>query len=82
MNQFTPMMPSLPPLMNWPNSSRASGNYSSVGSVYWNGLPVTPVTLFGGPEVDESNEMYQNTFHYNTFCNFDRCSSSNVGWKA
>nr|GEZ69343.1 hypothetical protein [Tanacetum cinerariifolium] len=45
MNQFTPMMPSLPPLMNWPNSSRASGNYSSVASVYWNGSPVTPVTV-------------------------------------
>ncbi|GKD80990.1 CRC domain-containing protein, partial [Tanacetum coccineum] len=67
MNQFTPMMPSLPPLMNWPNSSRAIGNYSSVGSVYWNGSPVTPVTLFGGPKVDESNETYPNTIHYNTF---------------
>ncbi|PWA42021.1 CRC domain-containing protein [Artemisia annua] len=66
MNQFTPGMPSLPSLMASPNSSRDSGNYSYVSSVYWNGSPVTPVNVFGGSEVMDSSKKYRDTIHYNT----------------
>lgn len=54
MNQFTP--PDSTHINAWPNSSRASGNFSSVTSFSWPGSLVTPMPLFGGQGVEGSNE--------------------------
>lgn len=50
MNQFTP------PMMDHPNSSKAYEDFCCLGSSTWPGSLVNPVSVFGGPKVNNFSE--------------------------